>query len=121
MRRKAESPWSTSWDFEVPSTKEAIAVLEAMGSSGRVLVVLGEEDGYADRSFGNLRDVQTIVVGELNAYDILVNDWVIFTDETLPGGAAVFTERDDETEDDATNQSEAEDEAIGEAAEEDAS
>jgi large subunit ribosomal protein L4 len=109
------------WDFEVPSTKEAIAVLEAMGMSGRVLVVLGEEDGYADRSFGNLRDIQTIVVGELNAYDILVNDWVIFTDETLPGGAAAFTEREDETEDDATDQSEGNDEATGETAEEDAS
>ncbi|MGA8725915.1 MAG: 50S ribosomal protein L4 [Acidimicrobiales bacterium] len=109
------------WDFEVPSTKEAIAVLEAMGTSGRVLVVLGEEDGYADRSFANLRDVQTIVVGELNAYDILVNDWVIFTDETLPGGATAFTEREDETEDDATDQSEAKDEATSEAAEEDAS
>ena len=28
------------------------------------------------------------MAGELNAYDILVNDWVVFTDETLPGGAA---------------------------------
>ena len=55
--------------------------------SGRALVVLGDEDGYADRSFGNLPEVQTIMVGELNAYDILVNDWVVFTDETLPGGA----------------------------------
>ena len=53
-----------------------------------MLVVLGEEDGYADRSFGNLPEVQTIVAGELNAYDILVNDWVVFTDETLPGGSA---------------------------------
>ena len=58
-----------------------------MGLSGRVLVVLGDEDGYADRSFGNLPHVQTMVAGELNAYDILVNDWVVFTDETLPGGA----------------------------------
>ena len=86
-----------------------------------MLVVLGDEDGYADRSFGNLRDVQTIVVGELNAYDILVNDWVIFTDETLPGGATAFTEREDETEDDATDENEAKDEATSETAEEDAS
>ncbi len=74
------------WDFDVPSTKGAIAVLRALGVSGRVLVVLGDEDGYADRSFGNLPEVQTMVVGELNSYDILVNDWVIFTDGTLPGG-----------------------------------
>jgi large subunit ribosomal protein L4 len=75
-----------AWDFEIPSTKAAIAALGALGVSGRVLVVLGDEDGYADRSFGNLPEVQTIVAGELNAYDILVNDWVLFTDETLPGG-----------------------------------
>ena len=74
-----------AWPFEVPSTKAAIASLEALGVSGRILVVLGDEDGYADRSFGNLPEVQTMVVGELNAYDILVNDWVVFTDETLPG------------------------------------
>jgi large subunit ribosomal protein L4 len=76
-----------AWEFEIPSTKAAIAALGALGVSGRVLVVLGDEDGYADRSFGNLPEIQTIVAGELNAYDILVNDWVLFTDETLPGGA----------------------------------
>jgi large subunit ribosomal protein L4 len=77
------------WPFEVPRTKDAVAALAALGLSGRVLVVLGEGDGYADRSFGNLPEVQTMVVGELNAYDILVNDWVVFTDETLPGATAV--------------------------------
>ncbi len=73
-----------AWTFEVPSTKAAIAALAALGASGRVLVVLGDEDGYADRSFGNLPEVQTIMAGELNAYDILVNDWLVFTDDTLP-------------------------------------
>jgi large subunit ribosomal protein L4 len=48
-------------------------------------VVLGSEDGIADRSFGNLPEIQTLVVEELNAYDILVNDWIVFTDGTLPG------------------------------------
>ncbi|HUD17358.1 MAG TPA: 50S ribosomal protein L4 [Acidimicrobiales bacterium] len=75
------------WPFDEPSTKAAVSSLQALGLSGRVLVVLGDEDGYADRSFGNLPEVQTMVAGELNAYDILVNDWVVFTDETLPGGA----------------------------------
>jgi large subunit ribosomal protein L4 len=77
-----------AWTFEVPSTKAAIAALAALGTTGRVLVVLGDEDGYADRSFGNLPEVQTIMAGELNAYDILVNDWLVFTDETLPGAPA---------------------------------
>ena len=81
-----------AWTFDVPSTKAGLAALAALGVTGRVLVVLGEEDGYADRSFGNLPEIQTIVTGELNAYDILVNDWVLFTDETLPGGAGAATE-----------------------------
>jgi hypothetical protein len=55
-------------------------------------VVLGAEYGYADRSFGNLPEIQTIVAGELNAYDVLVNDWVLFTDETLPGGSGAGVE-----------------------------
>ncbi len=75
-----------AWTFEVPSTKAAVASLDALGLTGRILVVLGDEDGYADRSFGNLPAVQTIMAGELNAYDILCNDWVVFTDQTLPGG-----------------------------------
>jgi large subunit ribosomal protein L4 len=73
-----------AWTFEIPSTKAAIASLAALGVSGRVLVVLGDGDGYADRSFGNLPEIQTIMAGELNAYDILVNEWVVFTDETVP-------------------------------------
>jgi large subunit ribosomal protein L4 len=76
------------WTFEVPRTKDAVAALSALGLKGRILVVLGIDDGYADRSFGNLTDIQTIMVSELNAYDILCNDWIVFTDATLPGGDA---------------------------------
>jgi large subunit ribosomal protein L4 len=73
------------WNFDAPSTKQAIAALDALGLSGRVLVVLADGDGDAVLSFRNLPAVQTIEVGELNAYDILVNDWIVFTDQTLPG------------------------------------
>jgi large subunit ribosomal protein L4 len=76
------------WTFEVPRTKDAVAALSALGLKGKILVVLGVEDGYADRSFGNLTDIQTIMASELNAYDILCNDWIVFTDATLPGDAS---------------------------------
>jgi large subunit ribosomal protein L4 len=79
------------WSFEAPSTKAAVAALRALELEGRVLVVLTEDDFVADRSFGNLPRVQVILEGELNAYDILVNDWVVFTDETLPGTPKVFS------------------------------
>ena len=42
-----------------------------------------DEDAY--KSFRNLPGVQLILAGELNAYDILCNDWIVFTRETLPG------------------------------------
>ena len=31
-------------------------------------------------------------MGELNAYDILCNDWIVFTPDTLPGDTVVLTE-----------------------------
>ena len=77
------------WSFEAPSTKAAVAALQALALEGRVLVVLSEDDFVADRSFGNLPEVQTLLVNELNAYDILVNDWVVFTDETLPAAKVI--------------------------------
>ena len=55
----------------------------------------------ADRSFANLQTVQTLLVNELNAYDILVNDWVVFTDETLPGSPKVFSATEVEVVEDA--------------------
>ena len=73
------------WGWDAPRTKDAVAALDALGLSGRVLVVLGESDVVAERSFANLQRVQILRVGELAAYDVLRNDWVVFTDETLPG------------------------------------
>jgi large subunit ribosomal protein L4 len=77
-----------NWGVENPSTKAAIASLAALGLTGKTLVVLQREDRAAALSFRNLANVQLIETGELNAYDVLVNDWVVFTAETLPTGAA---------------------------------
>lgn len=74
----------SSWNFEAPSTKAAEAALAAMGVSGRVLVVLGPDEELARKSFRNLPSVHTLVAGELNAYDVLCSDWIVFTRETLP-------------------------------------
>jgi large subunit ribosomal protein L4 len=73
------------WSFSAPKTKDAVAALAALELQGRVLLVLDPDDGIADRSFANLQNVQTMQVAELNAYDILRCDWVVFTDATVPG------------------------------------
>ncbi len=67
-----------------PKTKQAVTTLSALGLEGKVLAVIGREDAVAFYSFNNLPSVRTIDAGELNAYDVLNADWVLFTDETLP-------------------------------------
>ncbi len=76
-----------AWDFSAPKTREAKDALEALGISGKVLVVIEQDDVTAAKSFRNLPDAHPIPAGELNAYDILCSDWVVFTRATLPGGS----------------------------------
>jgi large subunit ribosomal protein L4 len=80
----------SAWDLGSPSTKEAKATLVAVGATGRALVVLGRGDGVAHKSLRNLPEVHCVLDSELNAYDVLCSDVVVFTRETLPrGGTAV--------------------------------
>jgi large subunit ribosomal protein L4 len=86
--RAAESKvWVVdSWGLSAPKTKEAKAALGAIGLAAgeRALVVLDRGDEAAWKSFRNLADrAHTIVVEELNAHDVLVNDVVVFTSATL--------------------------------------
>lgn len=76
------------WGFEAPSTKQAKAALAALGVDGTALVVVERDDLATIKSFRNLPEVQLISPGELNAYDVLCNQWIVFTQATLPGAAA---------------------------------
>jgi large subunit ribosomal protein L4 len=76
------------WSFDAPSTKSAATSLSGLGTDGRVLVVLGDGDENAWKSFRNLPEVHVLHARELNAYDILVADWVVFTKATLPTAEA---------------------------------
>jgi large subunit ribosomal protein L4 len=75
-----------SWGFEAPRTKDAKAALDALGITGTALVVVGRDDAAAALSFRNLPKVQIIGPGELNAYDVLCNEWIVFTKDVLPAG-----------------------------------
>ncbi len=74
------------WGFDAPSTKAAKAALAALDIAGRALVVLGPDDDVARKSFRNLPDVHLLPAADLNAYDVLCSDWVVFTAATLPRG-----------------------------------
>lgn len=73
-----------SWEFDKPSTKQAKAVLEALGVEGRALIVVGREDFNAVRSFRNLPEVHLLAADQLNTYDVLVSDYVVFSTATVP-------------------------------------
>jgi large subunit ribosomal protein L4 len=75
------------WPWTAPKTAEAKAALKALGiDGGKALIVMDlETDDVAFRCFRNLPDVQLVLVGELNAYDVLCHDWIVFSRSTLPG------------------------------------
>ncbi len=72
------------WGFEGPKTKDAVAALRALGLEGRILVVIDRDDAATALSFRNLPEIQLIAPGELNAYDVLCNDWIVFSTANLP-------------------------------------
>ena len=79
-----------AWSFDKPSAKAGAAALEALGTSGKVLVVVKSAASDAAKSMRNLGNVHVVLTSELNAYDVLCSDWVVFSQDSLPvanGGA----------------------------------
>lgn len=66
-----------------PSTKSAKAFLESLTERKNVLLVIGREDINARRSANNLPNVQILDAGQLNTYDVLYSDDVVFSVEAL--------------------------------------
>src|SRR4029450_7052574 len=71
-------------DFEEPRTARAVELLETIGLGGRKLlfVVDGLEEA-AIKSFRNLPAVHLITFDQLNTYDVLNSDTVVFTRDSL--------------------------------------
>jgi len=73
-----------AWDFETPSTKAAKSALEAIGTEGKVLIVTDAQDANTEKSFRNLSNVNVLSSDQLNVFDILVSDSIVFTKDNLP-------------------------------------
>jgi large subunit ribosomal protein L4 len=78
------------WGIDEPRTKRANEVLEGLGlrtkgeRDDRVLLVLQRTEEATWKSFRNLGNrVQIVLPEELNPYDVLVNDWVVFSTASL--------------------------------------
>ncbi len=63
----------------LPSTKAVAALLNSIAPSKNVLIVLQREDETSYKSVRNLSTVHVLPFDQLNAYDILVSDDIVFT------------------------------------------
>jgi large subunit ribosomal protein L4 len=70
---------------DVPKTKDAVAVLTgAVGTLGRpVLVVAHRDDEMTWKSLRNVPAVHVLAEDQLNTYDVLASDHVVFTEQAL--------------------------------------
>jgi large subunit ribosomal protein L4 len=68
---------------EVPSTKTALALLTAVSQRRHVLVVAERTDTVSWKSLRNAPQVHLLAPGQLNTYDVLVSDDVVFTEAAL--------------------------------------
>jgi large subunit ribosomal protein L4 len=64
---------------DTPSTKGATATLKALNVVGQVLIVLTREEAVAWLSLRNLGDVAIVAPDQLNTYDVLISDHLVFT------------------------------------------
>jgi large subunit ribosomal protein L4 len=85
------------WGIAEPRTKDAISVLESLSlraagaRDDRVLIVLENTEEVVWKSFRNLGErVKLVLPRELNAYDVLVSDWVVFSRDSLDTAVAHF-------------------------------
>ena len=72
------------WD--TPKTKNAVALLEAMEITGKVLLIAEDHERAAIKSFRNLGNVIASNLGQANTYDELWADTVIMSQGTLALG-----------------------------------
>lgn len=70
------------FEWDTPRTKQAVALLAAVGAEGKTLVVCRREAPVV-RSFRNLPHVRVVEPGHVTTYDVLWADDVVFTTETV--------------------------------------
>jgi large subunit ribosomal protein L4 len=87
-----------------PSTQAAIAAIRQFSDRKNVLVVLSRSEDLAWRALRNAENTHLIVNDQLNAYDVLVSDDVVFSESAIrefiagPARAASAVARESEVE-----------------------
>jgi large subunit ribosomal protein L4 len=105
-------------DFDVwsePKTKNAVALLEAMGVSGKVLLLAEDHERTAIKSFRNIEGVIASNLGQANTYDVLWAETIVMSKGTLDLGQSVPRGTEEHAESVAQPQAAASDETLVEA------
>ena len=68
---------------ETPSTKAAVQAIEALGLAGNILIAIDRDDDVSALSLRNVTTVHVLYVDQLNTYDVLCSDQVVFTSAAL--------------------------------------
>ena len=88
-------------DFDVwaePKTKNATALLEAMGITGKVLLLAEDHERTAIKSFRNIEGVIASNLGQANTYDVLWAETIVMSKGTLDLGQSVPRGTDEHAE-----------------------
>jgi large subunit ribosomal protein L4 len=84
-----------SFGSDTPSTKAAASTLAAVASGRNVLVVIERGDDVNLKSVRNLRNLHVISPDQLNAYDVLVSDDIVFTKPAFEAFVAAKTKKEE--------------------------
>ena len=90
------------WD--TPKTKNATALLTAMGVTGKVLLLAEDHEHTAIKSFRNIDGVIASNLGQANTYDVLWAETIIMSKGTLDLGQSVPRGTDEHAEGVASRQ-----------------
>ena len=79
--------------LDEPSTRTGSEIIDNLGLGGRVMFVVGSDDDVVEKSFRNLARVETFIPAEVNTYDILRFDRLLFMKGALGELQGGFDER----------------------------
>ncbi|WP_158865623.1 50S ribosomal protein L4 [Leifsonia sp. AG29] len=80
---------------DAPSTKAVVELLSGIATSKHVLVVIERDDELAFKSVRNIPTVHVLTYDQLNAYDVLVSDDIVFSQAALEGFIAAKTKKEE--------------------------
>jgi large subunit ribosomal protein L4 len=84
-----------SFGTDVPSTKAAASVIALLTTGRNVLVVIERDDEVNRKSVRNLKNLHVITPDQLNAYDVLVSDDIVFTKGAFDAFVAAKTKKEE--------------------------